>query len=281
MVGVGPAGVEPPETGRLRAPRVVATDCDGTLLRSDGTVSPFTREVLEAVAARGVAVVLVTARPPRWMDELADLGVTGLALCGNGAFTYDLARREIVATRLMEPALTHTLLTDLRAALPEVFLATESRRGFAREPGFVRPSGRSTGEWLVAEVDEIAAEPAGKILITHPTWPTEEISARVEEVVAGRAEVAHSGAVRLGEITPPGVTKALAASAWCAEQDPPVDAADVWAFGDMPNDLPMLTWAGTAFAVANAHPDVLAIADHVIPHHDEDGVARTLAAHLL
>ena len=62
-----------------------------------------------------------------------------------------------------------------------------------------------------------------------------------------------------------------------------VDAADVVAFGDMPNDLPMLAWAGRGLAVANAHPEVLAAADEVIalirapetsfvvvasPHHD-------------
>ncbi len=45
----------------------------------------------------------------------------------------------------------------------------------------------------------------------------------------------------------------------------------------MPNDLPMLEWAGTSYAVANAHPTVIAAADHVAPHHDDDGVAVTLA----
>jgi hypothetical protein len=44
----------------------------------------------------------------------------------------------------------------------------------------------------------------------------------------------------------------------------------------MPNDLPMIVWAGTSFAVANAHPDVIAAADHVCPSNDEDGVAQVL-----
>jgi hydroxymethylpyrimidine pyrophosphatase-like HAD family hydrolase len=46
----------------------------------------------------------------------------------------------------------------------------------------------------------------------------------------------------------------------------------------MPNDLPMLRWAGTAYAMGNAHPDVLAAADHVAPTNDDDGVAETLVA---
>ncbi len=44
----------------------------------------------------------------------------------------------------------------------------------------------------------------------------------------------------------------------------------------MPNDLPLLAWAGTSCAVANAHPAVLAAATHVIGSNDEDGVADYL-----
>lgn len=263
------------------APRLIATDCDGTLLRSDGTVSPYTRDVLTEVARAGLPTILVTARPPRWMDELADLGVTGVALCGNGAFTYDLGRREIVAHRSMPAALVGELLTDLRRELGDIALATESLRGFAREPHFERASGRDDGQWLVGTVEQLSTVDAGKILVRHPHLHTEELTVLVEEVVGDRAEVSHSGAIRMTEIVPAGVTKALALSHWCEEQDQPVEAETVWAFGDMPNDLPMLTWAGVAYAVANAHPDVLAVADHVIPRNDDDGVARTLAARLL
>jgi glycosyltransferase AcbS len=49
------------------------------------------------------------------------------------------------------------------------------------------------------------------------------------------------------------------------------------AFGDMPNDVPLLTWAGWGAAVANAHPLVLEAADEVVPANDDDGVARTVA----
>ncbi len=48
------------------------------------------------------------------------------------------------------------------------------------------------------------------------------------------------------------------------------------AFGDMPNDLPMLRWAGYGVAVANAHPQVLAAADEITAANDEAGVARVL-----
>ena len=55
-----------------------------------------------------------------------------------------------------------------------------------------------------------------------------------------------------------------------------VDASHVVAFGDMPNDVPMLAWAGLGVAMGNAHPDALAVADEVAPPHTEDGVAQVL-----
>jgi hypothetical protein len=44
----------------------------------------------------------------------------------------------------------------------------------------------------------------------------------------------------------------------------------------MPNDLPMLAWAGRGYAMANAHPDVLAAAEHMAPSNDDDGVAQVV-----
>jgi hydroxymethylpyrimidine pyrophosphatase-like HAD family hydrolase len=84
----------------------------------------------------------------------------------------------------------------------------------------------------------------------------------------------YSGAVGLAEISAAGVTKAAALGDWCVSQG--IDPADVYAFGDMPNDLPMLRWAGRSFGVANAHEDVLAMVDEVCASNDDDGVAQVL-----
>lgn len=256
-------------------PQVVASDCDGTLLRSDGSVSPRTREVLAALEADGVAVVLVTARPPRWMDELADVvGGHGVALCGNGAFTYEVASRRVTAHRLIDAGVVAELLADLRRELPDARLATEGLSGFAREPGFFRASGRVDGEFLVGTLAEIGAHAAGKVLVRHEGLELDELRATVAQVVGQRAEVSHSGTPGLAEIAAAGVSKGLALADWCGERG--VHSSDVWAFGDMPNDIPMLARVGHAVAVGNAHADVLAVADEVTATNDEDGVAVVL-----
>ena len=53
------------------------------------------------------------------------------------------------------------------------------------------------------------------------------------------------------------------------------------AFGDMPNDIGMLEWAGTSYAMANAHPLAVAAAGRRAPRNDEDGVASVLTELLL
>jgi hydroxymethylpyrimidine pyrophosphatase-like HAD family hydrolase len=257
-----------------RRPRLIATDLDGTLLRSDGTGSERTAAALRAVQAAGIRTVLVTARPPRWLDDMAHLvGDGGVAICGNGAFVYDVRSRTVLSHKGIEPESVAEIIDDLRRELPGVAFAAERATGLALEDAY------ESQHPLPVDVVRGPIAPddgglVGKLLGRHPTMSGEEFLARVAEVVGDRGIVAYSGAGGLAEISAPGVTKAAALESWCGDLD--IDAADVWAFGDMPNDLPMIVWAGTSFAVANAHPDVIAAADHVCPSNDEDGVAQVL-----
>jgi hydroxymethylpyrimidine pyrophosphatase-like HAD family hydrolase len=86
--------------------------------------------------------------------------------------------------------------------------------------------------------------------------------------------LSHSGGRGLLEITAADVSKAAALAAWCAARG--FDASDVTAFGDMPNDVPMLQWAGRSFAVAGAHPEAVAAATDRCGPSSDDGVARAI-----
>jgi len=255
-------------------PRVVATDLDGTLLRSDGSLSDRTRRAIVAAEAAGVPTLFVTARPPRWLDELADaVGGHGIAICGNGAFVYDLVERQVTASRGHDPALMAQVVADLREAVPGVTFAVERADGMGREDAYAYPL-EHDAVTVVAELSDVSAAPVGKLLARCPQLDPDEFLRLVESVVGSRVELGYSGAIGLAEMTAPGVTKASGLATWCDEQG--ITAAEVWACGDMPNDLPMLRWAGRAHAVANAHPDVLAVADVLLASNDDDGVAALL-----
>lgn len=256
--------------------RLVATDLDGTLLRSDGLCSGRTRAALAAVERAGIQVVLVTARPPRWLHDLADLvGEHGLALCGNGAFVYDVRSRQVRDEHCLAAADVLKIAVDLRNALPGVVFAVESRLGYRRERDFLDEY-TTLQDVSAATLEELLDPLPGKVLARCDGVPSLQFHRIVDELVGDRGVVSYSGAPGLAEITAAGVTKAAALGDWCTAQG--IDSADVYAFGDMPNDLPMLRWVGRSFGVANAHPDVLDMVDEVCPCNDDDGVAQVLEA---
>jgi hydroxymethylpyrimidine pyrophosphatase-like HAD family hydrolase len=259
----------------MNRPRLVATDLDGTLVRTDGSVSPYTVDVLAEVEALGVPVVFVTGRPLRWTEEVFEhVGEHGLAVVSNGALVWDVARHRPHLERPIEPELGLAVCAAIREAIPGSAFAVETLDGIGLEPAFLErhpvPDGARRGA-----VEELFDGPALKLLARHEELGPQEFWDAAEEVVEGRLVITWSSATSLLEISAPGVTKASTLALLCADLG--IDATDVVAFGDMPNDLPMLAWAGTAYAMANAHPTVLAVATHVAPSNDEDGVATVLA----
>jgi Cof subfamily protein (haloacid dehalogenase superfamily) len=253
-------------------PRVVASDLDGTLVRSDGTISERTRRALSAAEAAGALVVFVTGRPPRWMQPVvAATGASGLAICANGALVYDLGRGEIVREHALESESAARLVTALREALPGVQFAVEAGLTFGHEPSY-QPSFDSP-ERRIAEVEDLIADPVSKLLVKVPDRPAEEIHEQVVEIAGEQAVVTYSGDMLL-EVSGAGVSKASTLAALCEEHGH--RAPDVLAFGDMPNDVPMLRWAGHGVAVANAHEQAMEVADEVTASNDDDGVARVL-----
>jgi Cof subfamily protein (haloacid dehalogenase superfamily) len=252
--------------------RVVASDLDGTLVRSDGSISERTRRALHAAEAAGALVVFVTGRPPRWMEPVvAATGASGLAICANGALVYDLGRGEIVREHALESESAARLVAELRKALPGVQFAVEAGLTFGHEPAY-EPSFASPGR-RVAEVEELIADPVSKLLVKVPDRSAEEIHEQVVEIAGEQALVTYSGDVLL-EVSGAGVSKASTLAALCEQMGH--RPQDVLAFGDMPNDVPMLRWAGHGVAVANAHEQAMAVADEVTASNDDDGVARVI-----
>jgi len=231
---------------------------------------------LAAVERVGIQVVLVTARPPRWLDDLADVvGEHGFVLCCNGAFVYDVRSREVLDEHCMAAVDVGKIAVDLRNALPGIVFAVESTIGFGRERDYVDEY-TTPADVSAAMLEELLDPLPGKVLARCGAVPALQFHRLVDHIVGDRAVVSYSGASGLAEITAAGVTKAAALGDWCAYQD--IDSADVCAFGDMPNDLPMLRWAGRSFGVANAHPDVLEMVDEVCASNEHDGVAQALEA---
>jgi hydroxymethylpyrimidine pyrophosphatase-like HAD family hydrolase len=262
-------GTEPVPRARL-----VATDLDGTLLHTDGTVTARTRAALTAVEDLGVTVVFVTGRPVRWMDALWEhVGGHGLAIVSNGAVLYDVHDRCIRTARTIPVTTGLEAGRLIREVLPGTTFAIERLDGFAKEPGFMSRI-PPPPELSLGRLEEILDDTAVKLLARHEELDPERFWAEVETHVGHLLTTTWSSVGALVEMSAAGVSKASTLEILCRDRG--VDRSEVVAFGDMPNDLAMLEWAGTSYAMGNAHPSVQALADHVAPSNEEDGVAAVL-----
>jgi Cof subfamily protein (haloacid dehalogenase superfamily) len=271
------------ENGVVEKPLLIASDVDGTLLGTFEGLSERTISVLRRATESGVPVVLVSGRPPRWIPAVAAAaGLTGYAVCANGAVLYDIGQDRVLAVHgLLDPLLLHDVAAALDKAIPGCRFATErigaravdqDIRNFVIEPDYHNPWGDSEGR--TAPRAEVLGHPAVKLLVSKLGMSSDEMAASAREVLDGEVDITFSANTGQIEVAAHGVTKATGL-AEVAERYGVAPERTI-AFGDMPNDLEMLRWAGHGVAMANAHPALLAVADEVTGPNSEDGVAQVL-----
>ena len=277
-----------------RTLRMVATDLDGTIIPHGQAISTRTRDALDACEQAGVHVVYVTGRPPRWLAPVvAATSRSRFAICANGAVTLDLARDSIVTLHPIPNDVVRDVARRLRAVVPDIVFAVETTGGVRVEDGYeiARGSGRAEGLAPNAdqEGDRVSAptleqmlddEPLIKLIAFSSASTPDGLLAASRRHVTDLVDPTHSSrAVAILEMSPLNVTKASSlgelARSWG------IAAAEVVTFGDMPNDVGMLRWAGTSFAMSGGHSDAISAADHLAPPAAEDGVAQVLERLLL
>ncbi|WP_426997645.1 HAD family hydrolase [Pseudarthrobacter sp. N5] len=263
--------------------RLVASDIDGTILGHDGKISDRTIRAFHACREAGVELVFVTGRPPRWLHPLQDqLGHAGTVICSNGAVVWDLEADKVVSARTLALDAVLEARRIIKALRPSALFAAETLTGFHLEPGFIEiESSEILTEFKPAPLaDTLTAEDGVvKFLAIVRDGTADEFLAEVAPAVAHLAASTHSApTVALLELSLPGVNKAVTLAEYAASLG--IGAADVVAFGDMPNDIEMLRWAGDGYAMASGHPEAIRAAGQQAPHFDDDGVAQILEAKL-
>jgi Cof subfamily protein (haloacid dehalogenase superfamily) len=263
--------------------RLIATDLDGTLLRSDLSLSPRTRRALDAARADGIIVVPVTARQPRGVRRIAEAaGFTGYALCGNGAQGVHLGTGATLFESPLSAAVQRSLAQALLERVPETVFASVSEGGerFLGGYGYAdlahfEDHKRDPAEMGAHSLEAVCAEPSLKFIVRHVRLTPRELLSEVQALGLPGFAVTHSGAPFL-EVMAEGVSKAWGLAQLCRHLD--ILSEEVLAFGDAPNDLEMLIWAGRGVATGNADPEVKSAVREVTASNDEDGVALVIEA---
>lgn len=253
--------------------RLVVTDLDGTIVRTDGTVSARTHQAFERVRAAGVPVAGATGRGPRLTGmSRTDLPSATYFVLGGGGRVLDLTgpHPHVRLDRRFPGSVLAELLPELEAEYGPLELTvealddelaplwSESEQWPYPDPIELHPRADMYAATIIKGFLQVAPELGARL--TARLWHPD-----VEIIQAWPGFV---------EIHPPGVDKASGLAVVAELLD--ITPDDVLYFGDQLNDVPSFSWSGHTVAVANAHPLILAMADDLTLSNDEDGVAAYL-----
>lgn len=256
--------------------RLVASDIDGTILTSSGIIRPRVIAALHRAQDAGLALVFVTGRPTRWLTPIEEqIGHAGMVICSNGSVLYDMEARQIVSAQTIPASSARTVAGVLRSEFTGLGFGLETLDGYRVDPVYSRnfPPGV---DCRVGDIDELLADsPRIVKMLARWTGDGDEFLTRAKELLAGVVTPTHSSPREaLLEMSPLGIDKAHALAGYATSLG--LTASEIIAFGDMPNDIEMLRWAGRGYAMAGGHPAAIAAAPEIAPSIGEDGVAQVL-----
>lgn len=258
--------------------KLIASDLDGTLLGKDFRFRPRTLAALEEAAGAGIDIVFVTGRPHRWLDPLRDqMEHDAFAICSNGAVLYHLGTDEVVSTELTDMKDVAAVHPTLAAEFPEASFTLETMDTVFIQGKYEYGPVLEGAQIVEGSFDEVLERADGvvKYLMQVDGADPETLYLRtlplVEDYLALTIGI---NGVPLMEMARKGMHKGQTLAKFASKRG--IKANEVIAFGDMPNDLEMLQWAGEGYAMASGSPRLIEAVGRTCPRFDEDGVAQMI-----
>lgn len=246
-------------------PKIMVTDLDNTLLRTDKTISAFTLDVLDRCRKKGMGLVIATSRSLDASRRIIGLlRPDGAITCGGAKVVW---QGRTIRERLLSAETVRALLSAYQAEEGHGEGSVQTDHGYfwnSRRP----PDHPDYAGAIVTDFADFFS-PAYKVTVELPEDAYERMRARFPQVKS----VSYVGE-RWRSFMAPGVDKGTGLAELC--QAAGIGLADVLAFGDDENDLPLLKRAGEGVAVGNAIDEVRKNVRQITLKCDEDGVAMYL-----
>ena len=252
--------------------RMMVTDLDGTLLRTDKTISDYTASVFQRCRESGIKIVFATARPIRAVDNWLNIPLKfDAGIYHNGAVAK-VDGIEIVKCGISPEFTKGIVLSELQAdASAKLCVEIDDKLYGNYDPSDIWPGIEIT----ITDFLDLPTIPADKILL--PMVTMEELNA-VAESLPGDLYIEMSENT-VGMIMNKDATKTKAIE--CLSEHFALSLSDIVAFGDDHNDVEMLRECGIGVAVTNAIEEVKAAANCICDTNNNDGVAKWLEENVL
>lgn len=262
--------------------KIIAIDLDGTLLRSDHTISDYTVNTIQKIQDKGHTVIIATGRPYRTaFPYYRQLGLNTPMINFNGALTH-IPEASWAYEHSMTIDRDHLFkLLNMKNQIEADFIASEYRKNFyitLEHPETIQPElfgvAKITDDMRLIP-DKITRDP-NAILFQTRIADKYDLAETLRQEFSEDMEVdSWGGPMNILECTPKGVHKAYALNYLLGALN--IDKSQLITFGDEHNDTEMLAFAHKGYAMKNANPELLTFADEQIPYtNNEDGVAKML-----
>jgi hypothetical protein len=260
---------------------LLACDLDGTLMDETFSFTPRVKGAVAQAIERGLAVTIATGRAyPSTLSFAQELGIALPLICTQGGLIKDPITGEVLHQASLSPSLAHEViaLSQRRGWHLTLYVDDHSYLTGLRYP---RPFYEGMFSLPLRVVDDLSAavtRPPAKFVIIADPGAADAIVPELRERFAGRLRVVRSHR-NFVEGNPLDASKGQALArlaAWLG-----VSQAQTAAIGDNDNDADMIAWAGLGMAMGNAHPDLKAVADVILPPLDKDGAAFAIEHYIL
>jgi len=267
--------------------QLALSDIDGTLLNADREVSIALKAEVARLTANDIPFILISSRMPQAMTHLQDdLGLTGLPLiCYNGGWV--LVDGKPIHSESISPEIIGAVAaiqqgTSLSVQLFHAdewyvesmdFYAKREENNTKVTPSIQRIADTLT-DWTARKLG------AHKIMVMGEPAEIDQMVAQLEQGFGNDLHLYRSKDTYL-EIASKRISKLTGIEQLIAHKYPGISLAGCIAFGDNYNDIEMLEAVGMGVAVANAKPEVLAVANVVVAGNKADGVAEGLGTYVI
>ena len=261
--------------------KLIAVDLDGTLVRSDQSISQRTMDTLIRVQEMGVKVVVASGRPTFGTAHVADTlrleKYGGYVMSYNGGEIYDWRTKIQLHAQTLDEAIIPYLYTCAKEHGMSIMTYIGKEVVSEVDDNEYIQYSVMRNRMTLRKVDDFvkAMEGAGivKCIIVGDPTLLPALETEMQKVLKEKAGVFRSESFFL-EIVPMGIDKAKGLSILLDKIG--LQPSELIAFGDGYNDTPMLQFAGTGVAMGNAAKEIKKTADMVTLSNDDDGVAITL-----